>query len=266
VPFVERGGIRVHYEVDGEGPALFLLPGAGCDGSFWRRAGYLDALVDDYRCIAVDPRGFGRSSRPEEPEAMRVEEFERDVVAIADALGLERFALWGQSAGGFVASGVGVTAGSRVTAIVNSGGTPALDEPEWREWSDAQQALAAHARASSGWKEFIEGVAAHEGLPLPAWVGEIDCDIEMGARLVERLLGQRFRPELLQLEQPYLLLVGEHEEDPSYVERARRTLPRAQVVVLPGLGHVGAILAVEPTLSHVRPFLAGVTSAVSAPL
>jgi pimeloyl-ACP methyl ester carboxylesterase len=256
VPFVERVEVRVHYEVGGEGPPVVLLPGAGCDGSFWREAGYLDELAGEYRCVALDPRGFGRSSRPSDPEALRPEEQAADVLAVAEALELDRFALWGQSAGCIVAFTLGAAYPSRVTAIVASGGCPQFDEREWSEGCDGLRELAAAFRAAGTWKELIEGIAAREGVALPAGVAATNSDVEIGARLVERLLGERHHPEWLRLEPPCLFLLGELETDPGWPEKVKSALPQAQLVVLPGLGHLGGILAKELTMMYVRPFLA----------
>src|SRR3954464_4903486 len=130
MPFVERDGVRVHYELEGDGSPLFLLVGAGGDGSAWRKGGYTAQRAGGYRCIAVDPRGFGRSGRPAEAEALRLEEMAADVLAIADKLGLERFTLWGHSAGAGVAYTLAAAEPSRVTAIVGAGGGVDLDESE----------------------------------------------------------------------------------------------------------------------------------------
>ncbi len=261
MPFVERDDVRVHYEVVGEGPPIVLLPGAGADGSFWRQAGYVDELVGEYSCVIIDPRGFGKSSRPAEAEAMRLEEQAADVLAVADALGLDPFALWGQSAGGCVAFTLAAAHPSRVTAIVASGAAPPLDESDWSEWCDGSRELAGSFRAAHDWRDLIETVAAAEGLALPTWVSENESDLEMGARLVERLPGQRPHPEWLRLEPPCLFLLGELETDRAWTDRAKRVLPHAQIVVLPGLGHVGGILARAETMTHVRPFLARVATA-----
>ena len=69
MPFVERDGVSVYFEVGGAaaGPPLFLLPGAGTDSRFWHPAGYIAEIERDYQFIAIDPRGFGRSSRPVDP-------------------------------------------------------------------------------------------------------------------------------------------------------------------------------------------------------
>src|SRR4051812_18282176 len=124
MPVIEREGVSVYYKVEGEGVPLFLLVGAGADAGAWWKAGYVSRLASDYRCIAIDPRGFGRSSRPAEPEALRPEAGARDVLAIADALGLERFVVWGHSAGLAIAHAVAAAERSRVIAIVSAGGGP----------------------------------------------------------------------------------------------------------------------------------------------
>src|SRR5204862_388080 len=115
------------------------------------------------------------------------EEMAADVLAIADKLGLERFTLWGHSAGAGVAYTLAAAEPSRVTAIVGAGGGVDLDESEAsgsREWGAA---TAAGARAARDVLEVIEQIVAPEGIDLPPWVREMfrDCDPEMFARLLQ---------------------------------------------------------------------------------
>ena len=56
MPSVERSGVVIQYEVDGDGFPLVLLHGLSVDAASWRRAGYLDALSDRYRCVSVRRR------------------------------------------------------------------------------------------------------------------------------------------------------------------------------------------------------------------
>ena len=44
MPYASNDGVRIHYEVSGEGPPLFLYPGAGYEWDLWKLAGYLDRL------------------------------------------------------------------------------------------------------------------------------------------------------------------------------------------------------------------------------
>jgi pimeloyl-ACP methyl ester carboxylesterase len=265
MPFIERDGVSVHYELEGDGPPLFLLIGAGGDGRAWRKAGYTAQLAGDHCCIAVDPRGFGRSSRPAEAEALRLEEFAADVLAIADEFELERFVLWGHSAGGYVGYTVAAAEPSRVIAIVGAGAAPNLDEAEasgWREWADA---TAAAARVATDVLEVADEIVAPEGIDLPPWLRDMfrSSDREMFARLLQAL-SERFRPEWLHLAPPRLLLLGEQEVPPDSVPKARLALPNTEIVLLLGVGHVGGFLARVEAIRAARPFLAHVTAQVRA--
>ena len=88
--FVERDGVRLHYEVYGSGvPTVFLMPTWSIIHSrHWKMQ--IPYLARHYRVLAFDGRGNGRSSRPSEPEAYREEEFAADALAVLDATGTER--------------------------------------------------------------------------------------------------------------------------------------------------------------------------------
>jgi pimeloyl-ACP methyl ester carboxylesterase len=104
-------------------PLIVLHGGPGLDHTHLRP--WLDPLGDDFRLLYVDERGQGRSERVD-PETLSLEVFARDVDLLAEALGLERFALLGHSFGAIVttwhATEVGTAAG-----YVISGGADASD-------------------------------------------------------------------------------------------------------------------------------------------
>jgi pimeloyl-ACP methyl ester carboxylesterase len=67
MPFVSApDGIRLHYDVEGDGPPLLFHLGSGCDSDLWRAAGYVEPLAKTYRCILFDHRGRGASDNPRE--------------------------------------------------------------------------------------------------------------------------------------------------------------------------------------------------------
>jgi pimeloyl-ACP methyl ester carboxylesterase len=57
-------GVRVHYELDGEGPALMLQHGTGGSLEMWKGRGFVERLRDHYQLVLVDSRGHGESDRP----------------------------------------------------------------------------------------------------------------------------------------------------------------------------------------------------------
>lgn len=96
--YLEVDGHAVHVEQAGSGPAVLLVHGFGGSTYSWRHV--IPDLARDHRVVALDLNGFGWSERPRERDAYTIEGQERLVLGVADALGLERFALVGHSYGG----------------------------------------------------------------------------------------------------------------------------------------------------------------------
>ncbi|ANY10187.1 hypothetical protein AFB00_19025 [Pseudonocardia sp. HH130630-07] len=90
------------HDTGGTGPAVVLLHGWPDRATLWpHQAAALAAA--GHRVVVPDLRGFGESDRPEEPEHYRMRALRADVLGVADALGIDRFALaghdWGSALG-----------------------------------------------------------------------------------------------------------------------------------------------------------------------
>ncbi len=111
---VELPGITLSVtDTGGIGPAVVLLHGWPDRASLWDHQ--IRALAaDGYRVVAPDLRGFGDSDHPGDVESYRMHTLAGDVLGLADALGIDAFALaghdWGAALGWAVA-----TFSSRVT-------------------------------------------------------------------------------------------------------------------------------------------------------
>ena len=97
--FVERDGVRVFYEVYGDGePTILLLPTWSIIHSrFWKAQ--IPYLARRFRVITFDGRGNGKSDRPPEPEAYAEPEFADDALAVMDATSTEQAVLVSLSRG-----------------------------------------------------------------------------------------------------------------------------------------------------------------------
>jgi pimeloyl-ACP methyl ester carboxylesterase/predicted glycosyltransferase len=98
--YVERDGVRVHYEVFGTGPTtVLLLPTwAIVHSHAWKMQ--VPYLARHFRVITFDPRGNGLSDRPEDAEAYAEAEYAADAIAVLDATATERAFVVGHSMGG----------------------------------------------------------------------------------------------------------------------------------------------------------------------
>jgi len=97
--YVERDGVKVHYEVFGAGePTVLLLPTWSIIHSrHWKMQ--VPYLARHCRVLTFDGRGNGRSDRPTEPEAYAESEFAADALAVMDATQTPRAVIVGFSMG-----------------------------------------------------------------------------------------------------------------------------------------------------------------------
>ncbi|WP_219418382.1 alpha/beta fold hydrolase [Pseudonocardia nigra] len=96
-------GVSLHAAMGGSGPAVVLLHGFPQTHLMWRHVAA--DLVADHTVICPDLRGYGASDKPEEsgPTTYAKRTMGEDVIALARALGHERFALAGHDRGALVA-------------------------------------------------------------------------------------------------------------------------------------------------------------------
>src|SRR5262245_9427693 len=97
--YVERNGVRIFYEVYGQGePTVVLMPTWSIIHSrHWKMQ--IPYLARHARVVTFDGRGNGRSDRPSEPDAYREEEYAADAIAVMDATATERAVLVSLSRG-----------------------------------------------------------------------------------------------------------------------------------------------------------------------
>ena len=96
--FFDSNGVRIRYVDEGTGEPVVLLHGNGGRLDVWRDYGVAANLVRDYRVIAFDARGHGRSGKPYDPAAYGPE-MGLDAVRLLDHLGITRAHIVGYSMG-----------------------------------------------------------------------------------------------------------------------------------------------------------------------
>lgn len=117
MPFVSSfDSCRLFYRVEGpaDAPPLIMSNSLGTDHMMWQPQ--TTALNKQFRVIRYDQRGHGASDAFHNKYTL--DELGRDVLAIADRLGLERFLFCGLSMGGLTGQWLGVHAPERVSSLV----------------------------------------------------------------------------------------------------------------------------------------------------
>ena len=114
--FVQTGAIRTHYlDWPGGAPPLVLLHGLSANAHEF--GGLIaEGLCPVFRVIAPDLRGRGRTDKP--ATGYRMADHAADVVALLDALGLDRVVMGGRSFGAFLAIYLAARFPERVLRLV----------------------------------------------------------------------------------------------------------------------------------------------------
>jgi pimeloyl-ACP methyl ester carboxylesterase len=135
--FFTSDGMRLRYVEQGQGAPVVLLHGNGSwVETMWGDTGVIDALAKQYRVIALDFRGYGKSDKPHDPGAYGSHMGE-DVVHLLDHLGIRRAHIVGYSMGARVTSWLVVNRPDRLISATLAASTYYLDTPAERQSFEA---------------------------------------------------------------------------------------------------------------------------------
>src|ERR1700750_3249307 len=100
MPKIDRDGVKIHYEVHGDGPPLILTHGYSSTSAMWQ--GQVAALSKHHRLILWDMRGHGQSDYPDDPKAYSEALTVGDMAALLDKADAETAIVGGLSLGGYM--------------------------------------------------------------------------------------------------------------------------------------------------------------------
>lgn len=253
MPYVTSNGVRIHYEVVGQGPPIVLAHGGAGNGSMWRLAGYLDNL-SGYRCILIDRRGHGLSETPRDAAECSMERQVSDVVAVLDVLHIDRTVYWGFSAGGAVGFAFVARHPDRVSAFISAG----MDSKPYTE-----QSVQRHQDTDP--LEALQSFDVdEEGVPVPLWLKKMSGnDLEVYLRDYQAYISDcsawlKWGGEwdaLPRIQTPTLIICGSKEDPDRESEAEAQRLQNGRAVILEGFGHIGAFLRPDLSLPIVKGFL-----------
>ncbi len=263
MPYTNNNGVKIYYEVEGQGPPLVLAHALAGSSNSWRRDGYIDSLRNDYRLIFFDARGHGKSDKPYDASACYVTIMASDVTAIIDNLGIEQAHYFGYSLGARVGFWLAAHNGNRFFSFILGGNTP-YDRPEIME--KIMRGMV------EGWKLKIANPEAYEkrlvsqvGHPLTDQERKNFLSVDTSGLIpvAESFLSwpSFTDQDLERISYPCLVFCGELDESGSYpgAKESANHIPNAKFVSFPGLGHFQAGAKSDLVVPKVKEFLAQVS-------
>lgn len=231
-------GIKLYYEVYGQGTPLVLMHGFAGTAESWKPQ--IPALSAKYRLILYDARGHWRSESPRSADLYSHDIFADDLRALLDHLDAEAAIVGGLSMGGVIALTYYFKHPERVRALILADSGPGFRNPERRaEWTRSRETVAqlleeggmpAFAKSKYALLDYYTApniMLQHD----PTGLAHVNRKVLVipDSQLIDRL------PEI---RVPTLVLVGADDTDfLGAGEVMARKIPGAVHVVIPKAGH-----------------------------
>jgi pimeloyl-ACP methyl ester carboxylesterase len=275
--YIDTGDLRQHVVTGGEGPPLLLVHGWPQTWYAWRML--MPALARDFSVVAIDQRGIGLSGKPR--DGYDTGTLANDLVALMDALGHQRFALYGTDVGMPIAYALAADHPDRVDRLIVSEAPlpgispspplflpPLLNERLWH--LAFNQLPKVNEQLVTGREEIFFGAefdasAGTNKLPADAVSYYIetlaaDPDHLRGSfefyRAIPTTSAQNEQRKTRRLTLPVLAIGGAESSGEGAGNTMKLAADDVQTLVIPGCGHWVAEQAPEELLAALTAFLA----------
>lgn len=247
MPYLENQGIKIHYQVRGQGDPLLLVHGAFVSWKWWRDTGFLRSMRDSYRLIMIDVRGHGKSGKPHDPESYEASLLVSDLVCVLDELGLTKAHYHGYSMGGWIGFAAAKHAPERFSSFILGGIHPYSDLP-------GHQVNLAHLR-----EQGMEGIVAWFEATGPMTEEQKDellsNDVEALVALTHNARAD-YSDLIPNISVPCLLYCGDDDVRYDGAKKCAEALPNAAFVSLAGYDHLAvSFLGTADIVPHISEFL-----------
>lgn len=263
MPHQTVNGIQIYYEEQGKGEPLLLINGLAFPMDLW--FAQIEELSKDFRVIALDNRGIGRTDKPDEEYTISM--MASDAAGLLKALGIDKAHVAGLSMGGFIAQQMALSYPDIVCRLVLIG-----------------TGMGGKKSLKLGLPFWEKAGAAIQGLP-PEQVYRVDLTLMTAPGFAEKnpdLMDQAVRlrmknPQPLfafirqltaahafdindraqNMTQPTLIILG--QDDPLFpmplAEDYQKILPKAKMIIYQNCGHAILLEKADQLSQDIREFL-----------
>lgn len=247
-------GIKVYYEVYGQGVPIVLLHGAFYTIEMnWGEL--IPELSKTRKVIAIEMQGHGHT--PYSDRKLDIKTLAKDVESVMDYLKIDSADIVGYSMGGSVAYQFAVQSPKRLRKLVIISSTYKTDgwlpivntafedfKPEFFDNTPLKTAYYAVAPDTTKWRKFLEQMIAFADVPFN--VG--DSNIANITSPVLIISGDNDGLDKVELMKTYQLLGGGVSAD-------LQPMPKSHLAIVPSQGHVSLMMQSETILSYLKEFL-----------
>jgi pimeloyl-ACP methyl ester carboxylesterase len=247
-------GLKMYYEIYGEGRPLVLLHGAlsAIGTSFGK---LLPSLAKARQVIAIEQQAHGRTADLDRP--LSIEQMASDTVVLLRLLGIEKADIFGWSMGAGIALQIAIQHSDLVNKLVVAS-VAYNNDGLYSEVLEGEEIMKPESLAGTPWQEEYSRIAPHPE-DWPALVEKVKrMDMKFQGWTAE---------EIRSIDTPTLVIIGDSDiVRPEHAVQMFRLLgggvpgdltglPRSQIAVLPGTTHVTLVERADWMLPMITAFL-----------
>ena len=242
MPYANVNGVKLYYEIYGEGDPVVLIGGLGSQLQSW--ATQVPIYSKHFKVIVFDNRGSGKSDKPE--VGYSTEDMAHDTAALMDELGIESAHIVGKSMGGMIGQWLAIKHPAKVKKLVMGCSSASRDEVG-NEILRMGREIATKMGTKAVWlmalylgytREYIEDNIAI--------IKQAMSSVPEDPEALQGYIGQSFACEghntvdfLNQIKAETLVMLGERDliASPKRSEVLAELIPNAKLKVFGGVGH-----------------------------
>jgi 3-oxoadipate enol-lactonase len=238
-------GIDLAYQDVGTGPAVFLIHGHPLDHTMWQPQ--VEFLHNRYRLIVPELRGYGTTPLPAGKRVTLLDDFAEDILALADHLRIESFAIVGLSLGGQITLEVYRQAPHRIRGLVLADTFASLDTPEMKETRlDTADRFDREGFGNFATDSLHKMMTPANAQAIPAVAEHIMRMVNdsnphgAAAALRGRTMRRDYIPLLSEIGVPSLIVVGRYDAftPVALSEEMHRGIPGSRLEIIEDSGHM----------------------------
>jgi len=267
MPYANNNGVRINYEIEGQGPPLLLQHGFSGTLDAWRTNGYVQSLSKEYRCIFLSIRGRGKSDKPHNAASYSYKNLISDLVAVLDDAGVKKARYLGYSMGGAIGFRIPLYAPDRFYSLTlgGAGYNPGKAIQGYND--DLGAAYAAMEQAvkegvSNPMETFFRLYEKTAGTVPPerkaVILAQDGVALAAACKASREDIGPAPSDYLPTFKLPCFIYAGEADPRCPDAKESAKLVPGAQTLFLPGLNH-NQVNAGELMLPPIKKFLAEVS-------
>ncbi len=236
--YFDANGVSIHYVEQGAGEAVILMHGYTRSVSDWSQLEMFKSLAQDYRVIAFDARGHGKSDKASESSAYGLE-MSRDIIRLLDHLDINKAHIIASSMGGRIFGPLLATHPDRLLTVTFIGFAPV-----WNWSASAQEAIERRSKnmLSNPPQRLIDQGQDTQALGL----------LVLG--FSELVVSEQ---DLRNVQVPTFAIVGSEDRNLARMKELKTLMSDMEILVIDGEGHgLANVARHQEFVNSIRSFIA----------